>query len=757
MTQYGFFIDLSRCIGCNSCVIACKQWHDIEPGPAKWMRVYQWEKGAYPRIEVHTLPIMCLHCQNPVCADACPNKAIRKEEKYGAVLVDPAKCTGERECFAACPYGAPQYASDSPGEKMSKCNMCIDRLEQGLTPICVLSCSMRALEFGPLDELKKKYGISAQVAGLSSDYASCRISCPAGVDAGGYIKLIAAGKTQEALQLFRESTPFAGVLGRVCGHPCEVECQRGKFDEAVSICSLKRYMADSEYESKRNANSPDKEKASQSPFAKGEEKIPLNLTPYEMHGRGEADVSPFEKGGSRGISPVLKPSKVAVIGSGPAGLSAAYDLRRLGYPVTVFESAPEAGGLMRYGIPEYRLPRNILNYEIRFIEDQGVEIKTDTPVNDLEEVIKQGYQAVFVASGAWSSQKLNVPGEEAQGVIYALDFLKKVNSGASGSQLPSPFSKVVVIGGGSVAMDAARMSLRSGAKEVQVVCLECRDLTSADRMPAQGREIQEAEMEGVIIHSSLGISRILTSDGRVTGVEIMPCLTVRDDAGKFAPRYNRRSISSIEADAVIIAAGQTVDTAVLAGNLKYNRGTVSVDPVTLETGFKGVFAGGDMAQGAADIISAIAAGKQAAVSIDRYLNREDLRKDRLPLVKSAKEKPSTFRFAFSGIEDVLSENSPGIDPEQAIEQAQRCLQCGLTIPSVVFKPDDPKKQVIPWDPEKALSLWQKRHPDSGEALTDIFENVTDVIDVPEGTYLRDRLHLKPKDSEELMTYTTDDE
>ena len=158
MPQYGFFIDQSRCIGCNACVIACKQWHDIHPGPIKWMRVYQWEKGIFPNTRLHILPIPCYHCENPVCMKPCPAGAIYKEEKYGAVLVDPDKCVGSRNCWKACPYGAPQYDMDKSGSKMSKCNMCIDRLEQGLKPICVLSCSMRALEFGPLDELREKYG-----------------------------------------------------------------------------------------------------------------------------------------------------------------------------------------------------------------------------------------------------------------------------------------------------------------------------------------------------------------------------------------------------------------------------------------------------------------------------------------------------------------------------------------------------------------------------------------------------------------------
>ena len=169
MTQYGFFIDQSRCIGCNACVIACKQWHDISPGPVKWMRVYQWEKGTFPDTRIHILPIMCYHCKNPVCVKACPNEALSKEEKYGAVLVNADKCQGTRKCWKACPYGAPQFEGDKMGMRMSKCNMCIDRLEQGLKPICVLSCSMRALEFGPLDELQEKYGKLRRVDSMPKD------------------------------------------------------------------------------------------------------------------------------------------------------------------------------------------------------------------------------------------------------------------------------------------------------------------------------------------------------------------------------------------------------------------------------------------------------------------------------------------------------------------------------------------------------------------------------------------------------------
>lgn len=158
MTQYGFYFDQSRCIGCNACTVSCKQWHQLPPGPRKWMRVYQWETGAFPEVRVHFLAIPCYHCERPVCMKACPSGAISKEEKYGAVLIDSSKCTGSRRCWKACPYGSILFASDSPEEKASKCTMCIDRLEDGKAPICVLSCSMRALEFGPIDQLASQHG-----------------------------------------------------------------------------------------------------------------------------------------------------------------------------------------------------------------------------------------------------------------------------------------------------------------------------------------------------------------------------------------------------------------------------------------------------------------------------------------------------------------------------------------------------------------------------------------------------------------------
>lgn len=206
LVQYGFYYDQSRCTGCNGCVVACKQWNDVPPGPTKWMRVHQWEKGGFPNVRLHILAIPCYHCKNPVCVKACPNGALYKEEKYGAVLVDPEKCKGARKCWLACPYGAPQYADDEAGTIMSKCTMCVDRLEQGLKPICVLSCSLRALEFGPLHELESKYGELKQL----EDAPSGRITKPSVVfKLHDEKKQIIPWDPDKTLELWKKRGPYA--------------------------------------------------------------------------------------------------------------------------------------------------------------------------------------------------------------------------------------------------------------------------------------------------------------------------------------------------------------------------------------------------------------------------------------------------------------------------------------------------------------------------------------------------------------------
>ncbi len=488
-------------------------------------------------------------------------------------------------------------------------------------------------------------------------YPRCHAACPAGVNSDGYINLISQGKVKEALKLHRETTPLVGTLGRVCNHPCETDCERVVADGHVSIRGMKRFMADHE------------------------------LTV----GRGE--VTPLKK---------TKKDKVAIIGSGPAGLSCAYDLLKQGYPVTVFEAAPEAGGLLRYGIPEYRLPKEILDGEISYLEELGVEIKTNSPVKNLDDVFNhnQGYKAVFLGVGASKSPRLGIPGEDAEGVIHALDFLKRVNSG----EKIELGKRVAVIGGGNAAIDAASVARRLvvgaaassgdeaaidaasvaqrlGAKEVSIVYRRSRD-----EMPAIRSEVKEAEREGVNFHLLASPVKILTQNSRITGIQCIKMeLGEPDASGRRRPIPIKGSEFDIAVDSLIVAIGQAVDESALPQEIKYTDwNTVSVDPITKQTSIVGVFAGGDVVSGPDNVIGVIADGKEAAISIERYLKGQDLKKGRTALVRriSANGKESEERIVMPTLEleqrGSFSEVELGFSQEIAVTEANRCWQCGYS-------------------------------------------------------------------------------
>ena len=464
-------------------------------------------------------------------------------------------------------------------------------------------------------------------------YPPCRIACPAGVNAQGYVALISQGNFKEALEVLRRTMPFAGVCGRVCTHPCETECERGQLDEPIAIRALKRFMSDYELET-------------------GQEVVPIEKT---------------------------REDRVAIIGSGPAGLACAYDLVRKGYPVTVFEAAPKSGGMLRYGIPEYRLPNEILDSEIGYIEKLGVEIKTNSPVKDINNIFSQGYKAIFLGIGAGVSRKMGIPGEETQGVLHALDFLKKVNSG----EKVELGQRVAVIGGGNAAIDAARTAKRLGAKEVVIVYRRSRT-----EMPAISSEVEETEREGIKLHILAAPVEVLTKDGQVTGIR---CLRMQlgepDASGRRRPIPIEGSAFEMRVDNLIIAIGQAVDRSMLASELDYtDRGIVSVDPVSLETNIKGAFAGGDMVSGPATVIEAIAAGKVAAISIDRYLRGDDLKEGRPTTMERVREISKEgiekkARVAMPLLEtekrDLSTQVELGFDEEMAVAEASRCLNCGL--------------------------------------------------------------------------------
>jgi heterodisulfide reductase subunit A len=523
---------------------------------------------------------------------------IRRKARY----VDEGKCTGCGECAAVCPVEL-----DS-------------EFEQGL--------SKRKAIYIPFPQ-----AVPNKATVDKRGYPPCRVACPAGVNAQGYIALISQGKFKEALEVVRRTMPFAGVIGRVCNHPCELDCERRGVDESMSIRTLKRFIAD-----------------------------------YELK-VGREKATPVER---------TQEDEVAIVGSGPAGLACAYDLVMQGYPVTVFEALPMAGGLLRYGIPEYRLPKEVLDNEIDYIKELGVEIRTNTPVNDLSQIFEQGYKAIFIGTGAGLSQKMGISGESTPGVIYALDFLKQVNSGAK----VSLGKRVAVIGGGNAAVDAARVAWRLGAKEVTVVYRRSRA-----EMPASAGEVDELEREGVKLHILAAPTKVLSQDGRLTGIEcIRMQLGEPDASGRRRPTPVEGSEFVLDVDNVILAVGQAVDKSGLPKEFDYTSwGTLSVDPVTLETNISGVFAGGDVVAGPTDVIGAIAAGKEAAESIARYLNETDLRQGRPKQINRVKEvsKEGVAKKARAAMpmldlsrrDGSFAEVELGFDEKTAIEEAKRCLNC----------------------------------------------------------------------------------
>ncbi len=525
--------------------------------------------------------------------------SIRKRAGY----VDTSICTGCGDCVTACPV---EIAAE---------------FELGL--------ARRKAIYRPFPQaVPNVFTIDKR------GYPPCQVACPAGVNAQGYITLISQGKFKEALQVLRRTMPFAGVCGRVCTHPCETECERGKVDEPIAIRSLKRFMADYELKSGR------------------EKAVPVERT---------------------------KRDRVAIIGSGPAGLACAYDLVRQGYPVTVFEAAPEPGGLLRYAIPEYRLPKEILDNEISYIEELGVEIKTNTPVKNLEDIFEQGYGAIFLATGAGTSQKMNIPNEDTPGVIYALDFLRQLNSGME----VRVGERVAVVGGGNAAVDAARVARRLGAKDVTIIYRRSRA-----EMPAIVSEINETELEGIRLNTLAAPVRVLMENGHVAGIECIRMeLGEPDASGRPRPLPVKGSEFQMALDSIIIAIGQAVDRTMLPKELNYTeRETVAADPVTLATNMEGVFAGGDMVRGPDNVIDAIASGKEAAISISRYLEGVDLKEGR----PTSRERVS--EVSKEGVEKKPRQAMPvleperrksfaevelGLDEEAAADEARRCLSCGV--------------------------------------------------------------------------------
>ncbi len=471
---------------------------------------------------------------------------------------------------------------------------------------------------------------------LKKEWSPCQYACPVHADIRGYLDLISRGKFKEALEVIKEVLPFPSVCGRVCHHPCELECRRKDIDKALAIRDLKRFVAEWDYGEKKS-----RKKIKQ---AKG---------------------------------------RVAIVGGGPSGLTAALDLAKLGYQPTVFERLKALGGMLVSAIPPYRLPRELIKNDIDEILSYNIEARMGVEIGrgiSFNELFKKGYEAVLLAVGLSESRNLPLPGFEGKNVILALPFLKA----AAFNEKVSLGKDVLVIGGGNVAIDVARTAVRLGASKVKAVCLESRP-----EMPAWEWEIEEAREEGVEFIYSRGPKRIISSGGNIAGLEVVEVKSVFDSDGKFNPKFYEERISRIEADTIIVAIGQKAALSFLDGSgIKVEKGAPLYDQGTLMTGREGVFVSGEAALGPASVVESVATGHRAAAAIDNFLSGRDIR---VPVI----EKPKIDKLP-QGIADKVIRKErvamPVLKPEErkkdfrqfelgfslkdALQEARRCLSCG---------------------------------------------------------------------------------
>jgi NADPH-dependent glutamate synthase beta subunit-like oxidoreductase len=477
----------------------------------------------------------------------------------------------------------------------------------------------------------------------------CRDACPLGIDVPRYVRLVREERFDEALAVIREKTPFPSVLGEVCHHPCEVECRRSELNDPIAICALKRFVSENSF-------------------------------------------APFP-----GFHAPSTGKRVAIVGSGPAGLTAAHDLSKLGHSVTIFESLDKPGGMLWSAIPRYRLSERTLKRDIDQILKQDIDLKLSTSVCEdltINELKSQGYEAIFLATGAGLSKRLNLDGAELDGVLWGLDFLRDANLGRQ----TRVTGRVVVVGGGNVSIDAALTTVRLGAVETQVFCLESRD-----KMPAYDWEIDQAVDEGILLNCSWGPKAILGENGKVREIELVGCTSVFDEEGIFNPSFDESKTKSAACDTVILAIGQMLDHSFFdeaSGIGLTEEGTVKVG-ASLETSVDGVFAGGDLITGPASVVEAVAAGKKAAMSIDRYLGgagsiEEEPIETEMPKLWCGRDE------AFADLPriqipvlpldkrgEVFSQVDLGFDKDMAVAEANRCLGCDIRffLSPVAFPPE----------------------------------------------------------------------
>ncbi len=552
------------------------------------------------------------------------------------------------------------YVAHVEKEKCVACGRCVEYCPAGAVKLGQKLCDKQGKEVTyPRQELPdaKKWGKDKwdpdyrdnnRVNTHKTGTAPCKASCPAHIAVQGYLKMASQGRYDDALALIKKQNPFPAICGRVCNKRCEDACTRGTIDRAVSIDAVKKFLAERDLKAETRY-------------------IPKTVIPASIH------MDHFEE-------------KIAIIGGGPAGLTAAFYLAEKGYRPTVFEKNEQPGGMLRYGIPSYKLDKDVIAAEIDVMKQMGVDIKTGVEVGKditLDELRAQGYKAFYVAIGCNAGRRPGVPGDDAEGTFTALDYLHDANCGGA-----EYTGRVVVVGGGNVAIDAARVSARNGASEVHQLCLE-----SAEEMPASDEEVREAGEDGVKIQNGWGPKEILTENGKVTGIVFKKCTAVFNAEHRFAPTYDENETITIACDRVIFAVGQRSvwGDLVAKENVEFKGPAIVADALTYQTTQPDIFVGGDVYTGPKFAIDAIAAGKVAAESIHRYVHNAHMKigRNRWAFNKIDTDNISVDSYDTAGRQEAadiadskaksFKEYHGTLTEEQVKIETSRCLGCGATI------------------------------------------------------------------------------
>lgn len=550
--------------------------------------------------------------------------------------VDKAQCVACGRCVEYCPAGAVKL-----GQKLcTKDGGTVTYPKQELPD---------KIKWGP-EKWSPDYRDKNRINCYDAGTAPCKTACPAHIAVQGYLKLAAQGRYKDALALIKKENPFPAVCGHVCNRRCEDACTRGTIDRAVAIDEVKKFIAHQDLIAEHRYVAP--------------------------------KVIPSNKGGFD--------EKIAIIGGGPAGLSCAYYLAEKGYTPTVFEKNEKPGGMLVYGIPSYKLEKDVVAAEIDVIREMGVDIRCGVEVGKditLDELRAQGYKAFYIAIGCQGGRKAGIPGEDAQGVMTSVDFLRTV--GGNPDYLVE--GEVVVVGGGNVAIDVARSSVRCGANSVSMFCLESRDA-----MPASVEEVEEARVEGVDVNCGWGPKEILTENGKVTGIVFKKCLSVLDENGRFAPVYDENQTKTVACSHVYLSIGQAIEWGHLldGSKVELGRGNGAVaDSLTYQTAQEDIFVGGDVYTGPKFAIDAIAAGKEGAVSIHRFVQPNTsltIGRNRRDFIALDKENISVAQYdtgdrQVPGVDKSIDQKHSFRDAHLTYTEAQvkaetaRCLGCGASV------------------------------------------------------------------------------